>query len=80
MDLTTIETVLVACAPAIASVITIIGSVINIHTKIKKMKTESDSELLKAETKLQKAYTDIAVIKAKLESLEKLAIKNKEKK
>lgn len=77
MDLSTIQTVLVAIAPAIASVITILGSVINISIKIKKMQTESADKLLKAETKLAKAYNDIATIKAKCESLEKIISKEK---
>lgn len=77
MDLTTIETVLVAIAPAIASVITIIGAMVNIHIKIKGMQTESNDKLLKAETKLAKAYNDIATIKAKCESLEKFVSKEK---
>ena len=77
MDLTTIETVLMAIAPSIASIITIIGSIINITLKIKKMQTESNDKLLKAETKLAKAYNDIAIIKAKCESLEKIISKEK---
>lgn len=77
MDLTTIETVLVAIAPSIASVITIIGAMVNIHIKIKSMQVESNDKLLKAETKLAKAYNDIATIKAKCESLEKIISKER---
>jgi hypothetical protein len=50
---------------------------INIHIKIKGMQTESNDKLLKAETKLAKAYNDIATIKAKCESLEKFVSKEK---
>lgn len=80
MDLTVLETVLVAIAPAFASVLTILGCLINVKLQIKKLNTESNEELVKAETKLAKAYNDIAIIKAKLESLEKIAVKYKEKK
>lgn len=80
MDLTVLETTLVAIAPAFASVLTILGSLINIKRQIKKLKTESNEDLVKAESKLAKAYNDIAIMKAKLESLEKIAIKYKEKK
>ena len=80
MDLTVLETVLVAIAPAFASVVTILGSLVNIKLQIKKLKKESNEDLVKAESKLAKAYNDIATMKAKLESLEKIAVKYKEKK
>lgn len=71
MDFNTLQTVLIAIAPAFASITTIIGCLVNISVKIKGLKKESDDKLLKAETKLQKAYNDIATIKAKCESMEK---------
>ena len=80
MDLTVLETTLVAIAPAFSSVITILGSLIYIKKLIKKLKAESNEDLVNAESKLAKAYNDIAIMKAKLESLEKIAIKYKEKK
>lgn len=72
MDLTTLQTVLVAIAPSFTAFCTIIGGLIKISSIMKKQKRISDSRLLDAETKLQKAYNDIAVIKAKCESMENI--------
>lgn len=72
MDLTTLQTVLVAVAPSFTAFCTVIAGLIKISSIMKKQKRISDSKLLDAETKLQKAYDNIAIIKAKCESMEKI--------
>lgn len=79
MDLTTFETILVAVAPALSSVLTIIACVINMAIKFKKIVKNSDEKVAEANAKVQKAYKDIAIIKAKCESMEKV-LKDKEQK
>lgn len=80
MDFTTLQTVLIAVAPSVSAIITMIGGIIYTVRKIKALSKKSDKALLESETKLQKAYKDIAIIKAKCESMEKIMIEEKEKK
>lgn len=80
MDLTTLQTILVAVAPSVSAIVTMFGGIIYTVRKIKALSKSSDQRLLESETKLQKAYKDIAIIKAKCESMEKTIIEMKEKK
>lgn len=80
MDLTTLQTVLIAIAPSVSAILTMIGGIIFTVGKIKAFSKDSDKKLVESETKLQKAYKDIAIIKAKCESMEKMMIEEKEKK
>lgn len=77
MDLNTLETILVAVAPAISSILTIIACVVNMAIKFKKIIKNSEEKVNEANAKVQKAYKDIAIIKAKCESIEK-ALSEKE--
>lgn len=80
MDLTTLETVLLAIAPSLASIITCIGSVIKICvTKNKKIAEEKEIAKKEREKSIRLS-NDIAKIKAKLESIEKVLIETKERK
>lgn len=80
MDLTTLETVLLAIAPAFASVVTCIGAVIKIcATKNKKIAEEKEIAKKEKEKSI-KLSNDIARVKAKLESIEKVLIEIKERK
>lgn len=79
MDLTTLQAILIAVAPSVSAIVTMFGGIIYTVRKIKAMSKSSDKKLLESETKLQKAYKDIAIIKAKCESMEKMMIEEKEK-
>ena len=80
MDLTTLETVLLAIAPAFASVVTCIGSIIKIcATKNKKIAEEKEIAKKEREKSI-KLSNDISKVKAKLESIEQVLIEMKEKK
>lgn len=80
MDLTTVQTVLIAVAPAFASVVTILGCMIRFFQIVRKKDKIADEKVREAETKLAKAYDDIAKIQAKCASMEKCLIAMKEKK
>lgn len=80
MDLTVVETALVAIAPSIVTIITTISGIIAFFRQFKKQKKESDNKLLECNTRLEKAYNDIATMKAKIETIEKCLIELKEKK
>ena len=74
MDLTTVETLLIAIAPSVSAVLTILGGLIYMVRKNKSLAIDADAKVLKAESRLEKAYKDIAIIKAKCESMEKMMI------
>ena len=80
MDLRTVETVLVAVAPAFAAVCTILGCMIKVLSLFKKKDKEANEKVQEAQNKLQKAYDDIAKIQVKCESMEKFLVEMKEKK
>lgn len=80
MDLNTVKDILLVVAPSFSASTTILGCMVFLLRKLKKQVKESDQKLINSESKLQKAYKDIATIKAKAESMEKAIIELKEKK
>ena len=79
MDLTTVETVLIAIAPAFAAVCTILGCMIKVFSLFKKKDKESAQKIVEAQEKVQRAYNDIAKIQARLKTMEKVLVEMKEK-
>lgn len=74
MDLDTVATVLVACVPSLSAIITIITGFV---AMVKQFKKDKQAELEEITAKLQtelekqgKTREDIALIKAKLTSIE----------
>lgn len=80
MNLDTFTTILVAVAPAVSAMIVILTGMIKVTHLLKKLKNESNDEVAKANAKLLKAYTDMAVLRTKVASIEKLLLEQKEKK
>ena len=80
MDVNVIKEILVSVVPAFSASSTIIGCMLFLLRKIKHQAQESDKRLLESQTRLKKAYDDIAKIKAKTESMEKYLMEIKEKK
>ena len=80
MDLTAVQTMLVAIAPAFASVVTIIGCMIRIAYIAKKKDKDAEAKISEANNKLSKAYDDIAKIQTKCASMEKCLMELTEKK
>lgn len=74
IDLSTVATILVAVAPALSAIITIIGGIIAIS---KKAKNTIDLTKLNAEAKITQQAKDIALIKSKLTSIENYLNKDK---
>lgn len=80
MELTTLSTILVAVAPAISAVLTILVSALKVCSTIKKIKKESDNKLLESNARLEKAYDNIAIMQSKLASIEKYLVQKEDKK
>lgn len=80
MNLDTFTTILVAVAPAVSAMIVILTGMMKVTHLLKKIKNESNDEVAKANAKLLKAYTDMAVLRTKVASIEKLLLEQKEKK
>ena len=80
MELTTLSTILVAVAPAISAVLTILVAALKVCSTIKKIKKESDNKLLESNARLEKAYDNIAIMQSKLASIEKYLVQKEDKK
>ena len=80
MELTTLSTILVAVAPAISAVLTILVAALKVRSTIKKIKKESDNKLLESNARLEKAYDNIAIMQTKLASIEKYLVEKEDKK
>ena len=80
MELTTLSTILVAVAPAISAVLTILVAALKVCPTIKKIKKESDNKLLESNARLEKAYDNIAIMQTKLASIEKYLVQKEDKK
>ncbi len=79
MDLTTVETVLIAVAPSVSAILTTIGLLISFFRFIKKTLNKSKEEVEEANKKLVRAYNQIAKIEAKCATMEQVLIELKEK-
>lgn len=75
MDLNTTTTLLIALAPSISAILTIIGCLVSIVRGFKKILKNKDKEIIDTNNKLAKAYDDIAVMKTKIASIEKHLVK-----
>lgn len=80
MSLDTVTTILVAVAPAVTAAVTIIGGIIKIKSMFKKEETKRLAELEKKTAKMEKSFDDIAILKTKIESIEKHLLNEKERK
>ena len=75
IDLNSLTTILLATAPAISAIITIIGGFIAVTKQAKNKVSQTEEEYKKKATQTQK---DISLIKSKLASIENI-LSNKEK-
>lgn len=80
MSLDTVTTILVAVAPAVTAAVTIIGGIIKIKSMFKKEETKRLAELERKTAKMEKSFDDIAILKTKIESIEKHLLNEKERK
>lgn len=80
MNISTWAIVLIATVPSLSAGLTIIGGVLKVLQYIKNLKKEHNKELEISNTKLLRTYDNIAQMKTKIASIEKLLIEQKEKK
>lgn len=67
-NLNTFTTILVAIAPALSAIFSIIAGVVSIRKKVNKTVIETDKKYRESE---EKQTHDIAIIKSKISSIEK---------
>ena len=79
MELEVWATILIACAPAIAAVCTIIGGLVGLVRTLKANNKKQKEELDGALSQLNKAYKDISNMKASLASINQFLLEQKEK-
>lgn len=80
MNLDTFTTVLIAIVPALTAVATIVGGLVKIGGMLKK-NTKDTTDRLEAKTnKMEKSFDDIAVLKAKINSIEKYLVEKENQK
>jgi len=77
-EIDTISLILIASAPTISAICTILAGIFAVIKSTKTMKINTQRQLDEATQKLEKAYNNIAVIKAKAESIEKRLNEEKE--
>lgn len=71
MDLNTTTTLLIALAPSISAILTILGGLFAMVKYFKGVISKKDNDIKTANEKLAKAYDDIATMKTKIVSIEK---------
>ena len=76
MDLDTVTTLLIAIAPAVSAVLTIVGGFVAITKQSKKKVSAVEEE---ARQKVSQTQKDISVIKSKLASIENILADEKER-
>ena len=80
MSLDTVTTILVAVAPAVTAAVTIIGGIIKIKSMFKKEEEKRLAELERKTAKMEKSFDDIAMLKTKINSIEKYLVDKERKK
>ena len=78
-DLETYSTVLIALAPALTAIISIIVGVVKMVKEIRAAKKENQNENKKLTDSLKKTVEDIGVIKSRMTEIEKAIVEEKKK-
>ncbi len=76
----TLSTILIAIAPSLSAIITVIAGIVKNSMMVKKVNENTGIIVTNATKKLEQAYKDIAILKSKIASIEKIMIEEKEKK
>ena len=77
MNLETVPTILIAIAPALASIAAIVGGIVKMAAMLKKSNEENTASHEAKTDKMEKAFKDMAILKTKVESVEKYLLENK---
>ena len=78
-DLETYSTVLIALAPALTAIISIIVGVVKMVKEIRAAKKENQNENKKLTDSLKKTVEDIGVIKSRMTEIEKAIVEERKK-
>ena len=79
MNIETVTTILIAIAPALASIAAIVGGIVKMAAMLKKSNEENTASLEAKTDKMEKAFKDMAILKTKVESIEMYLLENKKK-
>ena len=71
MDIETLKEILVAVAPVIGTIVAVIIGLVRVYRHVTDSEARQQKELVEALRKQKKSFDDIAIIKAKLASIEK---------
>ena len=77
MNIDIVTTILIAIAPALASIAAIVGGIVKMAAMLKKSNEENTASLEAKTDKMEKAFKDMAILKTKVESVEKYLLENK---
>ena len=77
MNIETVTTILIAIAPALASIAAIVGGIVKMAAMLKKSNEENTASLEAKTDKMEKAFKEMAILKTKIESVEKYLLENK---
>ena len=77
MNLETVTTILIAIAQALASIAAIVGGIVKMTSMVKRSNEENTASLEAKTDKMEKAFKDMAILKTKVESVEKYLLENK---
>ena len=77
MNLETVTTILIAIAPALASIAAIVCGIVKMTAMLRRSNEENTASLEAKTDKMEKAFKDMAILKTKVESVEKYLLENK---
>lgn len=77
MNIETVTTILIAIAPALASIAAIVGGIVKMTAMLRRSNEENTASLEAKTDKMEKAFKDMAILKTKVESVEKYLLENK---
>ena len=66
MNIETVTTILIAIAPALASIAAIVGGIVKMAAMLKKSNEENTASLEAKTDKMEKAFKDMAILKTQV--------------
>lgn len=79
MNVDTVTLTLIAIAPALAAIAAIIGGIVEMIALLKKSNKETVDRIEAKTGKMETALKDMAILKTKVESIERHLLENKKK-
>ena len=75
-----VTAIMIVVVPVLTTAFTVLGGVIKIISLVNKMKVDTTNELTQRTSKMSKSFDDIAILRAKIESMEKVMLEQQPKK